>query len=219
MQRTRAFLGVVITGLVCAADDASHPSAEVEASLEALATEGLGLGVAIEDDRNSLWRALADAEKKAGKAEEARHVAAQWLAEIRRRPPAASDEVLESRDLALLHAAEALGDTLQVVSALEAGEHALPSSYTASECLASAYLGAKRPADAVAASSRGLAKHPGPMGTVRLLRLRAHAEAAMGAVAKARQDLEAARQAASHANRGSKGLIEAIDAQLRDLRE
>lgn len=69
----------------------------------------------------------------------------------------------------------------------------MPANVSTAAPLASAYLAAHRPIDAVAAAARGLCYAPGPSGMVRLLLLRSTAETRLHDLASARRDLTAAR--------------------------
>jgi tetratricopeptide (TPR) repeat protein len=81
----------------------------------------------------------------------------------------------------------------RVIPTLEVSERELGDP-NASARLASAYAAARRYADAIAASTRGLARAPGPGGAARLLVTRASAEGKTGDVASARRDLDAATE-------------------------
>jgi hypothetical protein len=192
LARTRSFVIVALAGLVCATDPKSSSNADLLARLERLAIEALALAAAEEDDRYQLYDALIDARKESKDVLGVHRYAAAYLAYANSQPLSRDENLRSARDLSRLRAATALEDTSSVVSTLEESERALPS-YTASLRLANAYLGAHRATDAEAAATRGLAKQPGPMGSIRLLTVRAKAELAENRAAPARQDLESAK--------------------------
>jgi transcriptional regulator with XRE-family HTH domain len=218
LPRTRTFVTLALSGLVCATDPASKSDAALVSRLEALGVEALTVAAAEEDDRYQLYDALIDARK--GRKDEAgvRRYAEAYLAYASSLPPTEETDLRSARDLSRLRAATALGDSASIVATLEESERAMPS-YTASLRLANAYLVAHRPDDAVAAGTRGLAKQPGPLGSIRLLTVRARAELAGNATARAREDFESARSLLPQvADKGAReNLTRSLDRELGQL--
>ncbi|HET9555223.1 MAG TPA: hypothetical protein VFP50_19820, partial [Anaeromyxobacteraceae bacterium] len=141
-------------------------------------------------------KALGDG---AGATKEAR----AWLAfaeeEARRaRTPLARSAV----DGARLSAALALGEPARAIPALEASARALPGEYFAQSYLATAYLEAKRPADALTVARRAVALAEGPR-KVKVMTVEAQALQALG-------DRDAARATLQAAIAHGEGLPEAV---------
>jgi len=121
----------------------------------------------------------------------ARAVAESYLAFTEKLPPTSSPDARMARDQSLLRASLKLGTIDHVIPTLEASERELADA-NASARLATAYVAARRYADAIAACGRGLAHAPGPGGAARLFITRASAEGKSGDVAAAQRDLDAA---------------------------
>jgi hypothetical protein len=197
MTRNHAFVNVALTGVACLAGEPSLVASDDAHRLEALAREALAHPEASEDDHYQLYEALYAVRKAAGDPGGGLALAAAYLAYAEHTaPPASSDERL-ARDLARVRAAIKLGTPERVIPDLEATERALPGDANASAPLASAYLAAHRPVDAIAAATRGLCRAPGPSGMVRLLVVRANAEHRAHDPAAARRDLAFARDTAA----------------------
>ena len=198
MPRSHPFVSVALIGLGCSLGAPPETGAAVSAKLEALATEALALPSASEDDRYQLYEVLFASRTRAGDSAGAHAVAERYFDDVERRPPPTSVDERMARELARVRAAVKLGVPDRVIPALEASERELSGDVDASSRLAAAYTAARRYDDAIAATSRGLGRGPGPEGTVRLLLVRAGAEARKGDVPSARRDLDAAAESASH---------------------
>lgn len=197
MPRDHAFVNIALTGVACLAGDPSLIATDDAHRIEALAREALARPEASEDDHYQLFEALYAVRLAAGDRDGGHDVATQYLAYADHTPPPASDDERLARDLARVRAAIKLGTPERVIADLEASERAMPGVADASMPLASAYLAAHRPIDAIAAATRGLARSPGPNGMVRLLVVRANAANRIHDPAWARRDLLAARDTAA----------------------
>jgi thioredoxin-like negative regulator of GroEL len=165
LPRDHIFVNSALMGVSCASGEPAEPAAK----LEALAAEALNLPAASEDDRYMLFEALHAARAAASDKAGARALAEKYLAYVESRPKPSNDDQRLARDLALLRASIKLGEPQRAIPELEATERAIPKDDTPSSWLASAYVAAGRPDDALAAVARGLAKARGPTGSAQRL--------------------------------------------------
>ncbi len=191
MTHAHAFVIVVLTGAACAGGDPSVATSASGQQLAALATEALDLPDASEDDHYQLYEALYALRGAVNDAAGAHAIAEQYAAYVDSRPPPSSDDERMARDLARLRATLKLGTPEHAIASLEASERVLATDASAAMRLATAYLAAGRTDDAIAAATRGLARHPMPTEAARLYGLRAKAAAKRGDTEAARRDLQA----------------------------
>jgi hypothetical protein len=191
MAREHPFVSVAVTGAQCLSGEPSLVGTATGDSIEKLAAEALTLPSASEDEHYLSYDALYAIRKAAHDAAGARAIAEAYLAYTEHLPPPRSVDQRMARDQSLLRASVKLGTIEHVIPTLEVSERELGDA-NASARLASAYTAARRYADAIAASTRGLARAPGPGGAARLLITRASAEGKLGDVAAAHRDLDAA---------------------------
>jgi tetratricopeptide (TPR) repeat protein len=197
MPRAHPFVNAVVAGAQCAANDPAVAGTEDGKRLEALAGEALALPSSSEDDHYQLFESLYAMRTVAGDRDGAKAVAERYLAYIDERPAATSEDEHMARDLARVRAAVKLGEPERAIAVLEASEKTLARDPEASMRLATAYVAAKRPVDAIAAATRGLARSPTPTQEARLRALRAKQALAGGDAGAARKDLEAGLAAAA----------------------
>lgn len=193
MAREHPFVSVAVTGAQCLSGEPSLVGTATGDAIEKLAADALALPSASEDEHYLTYDALYAIRKRADDTAGARAVAEAYLAYTEHRQAPHSVEERMARDQSLLRAAVKLGMAERVIPTLEVSERELGDA-NASARLASAYAAARRYADAIAASTRGLARAPGPGGAARLLITRASAEGKTGDVASARRDLDAATE-------------------------
>jgi tetratricopeptide (TPR) repeat protein len=199
-----AWARVAAAGLSCATSlepEASRPPAI--RALEPFARKALTLPGVLADDRSWLHEQLLAARTALGDAEGAKREARAWLAfaeeaSRRARTPLARSAV----DGARLSAALALGEPARAIPALEVSARALPGEYFAQSYLATAYLEAGRPADALPVARRAVALAEGPR-KVRVMTVEAQALQALG-------DRDAARAELAAAIAHGEGLPEAV---------
>ncbi|HJZ84914.1 MAG TPA: tetratricopeptide repeat protein [Polyangia bacterium] len=164
LARGPSFANVVATGLSCAlSEPAGPPRIEDVRALEPLAREALALPDVLADDRSSLYQMLIDARTDAADAAAAKTLAADWLrfleAQAARAPSA---EARTAFDAHLVEAALKLGEPARALPALEASERDFPNDYNPPARKALVYRALHRPADALAACQRALARVEGP---------------------------------------------------------
>lgn len=141
------------------------------------------------DDRSYLYDVLCDARAAAGDEAAVKALARRWLAFVDREAARARTPLARSAfDGPRLSAARRLGEPARALPALLASERDLPGEFVPPASLAALYLDLSRPADARAAAERALARAAGPR-RIRVLVLRAEAEAALGDPAAARATL------------------------------
>ena len=216
MTRAAPFVQVVIAGASCAAQAPQLAGSPDVATLEGLAREALTLPDASEDDHYQLYEDLYLTRMGAKDAAGATALAQAYLAYVQQQPAPRSDDERMARDLALVRASTKAGAADKAIPQLEASEKALATDPDASLRLANVYAAAGRVDDAIAATTRGLARSPKPTQTARLLALRARLEAKRGDRDAAKRDLDAGLDAAQRINQPQSrdGTI----AQLEQLR-
>jgi tetratricopeptide (TPR) repeat protein len=114
------------------------------------------------DDRSGVYELLVEARTHAGDEAGAKALAEQWLsfleAEAARAPTPDARSVFDSHRMS---AALVLGDPMRAVPAIEQSERDLPNDYNPPARLANLYRRLNRLDDALAASTRALAKVQG----------------------------------------------------------
>jgi thioredoxin-like negative regulator of GroEL len=197
MPRTHSFSAVVLFGLGCAIDPAAHASPNVVDRIQRLSEEALSLPASNEDDRNGFYDGLYFLRAALHDPAGALHYGEELLRYVKSLPPAPneSEELRSGRNRALLRGAMRVHDVPSVIPQLEAAEQSMPDRYQEAHNLGDAYVATKRYKDAIAAYSRGLAKHPRGVDTSLMLLGRAEAEMALGDNDSAKADLLAARDA------------------------
>ncbi|WP_242338988.1 MULTISPECIES: hypothetical protein [Anaeromyxobacter] len=184
---------VAAQGLSCALEleDAKARAAEV-AALEPGARRALDARGVLADDRSWLYDVLSSARAEAGDAAGAKALARRWLAfldgEARRAPTPLARSAFDGQRL---QAALRIGEPERMLPALLASERELPGEYVPPTNLGVLYLALGRPADALGAADRALALAEGPR-RIRVLVLRAEAQAKLGDRPGARATLERA---------------------------
>jgi tetratricopeptide (TPR) repeat protein len=184
---------VAAQGLSCAleVEDATARSAAVSA-LEPRARRALGARGVLADDRSWLYDVLSSARIAAGDDAGAKADARRWLAFLEGEARRARTPLARSAfDGQRLQAALRAGEPGRVLPALLASERDLPGEYVPPTNLGVLYLALGRPADALAAADRALALAEGPR-RIRVLVLRAEAQAKLGDRPAARETLERA---------------------------
>jgi len=187
---------VAAEGLACAAE-IGDPGERHQAvgQLEPLARAALRGGGLLADDRSGLHEALLEAREAEGDEAGAKVEARRWLAFLedaaRRAPGPLARSAFDSARVA---AATRLGEPARALPALLASTRDLPDDFAPQASLAGLYLALKRPEDALEASSRALALAEGPR-RVRVMVVRAQAQAALGRKDEARATLSQAVQA------------------------
>ncbi len=184
---------VAAQGLSCALDEEeASVRAEGIAAFEPVATRLLVARGVLADDRSWLYDVLSAARKDRGDGMGSLELARRWLAFLEREAARARRPLARSAfDGQRLQAAIRAGEPARVLPALLASERDLPDEYAPPTNLGALYLELRRPADALAAAKRALAKAVGPR-RVRVLVLEAQAEDASGDRAAARATLERA---------------------------
>jgi tetratricopeptide (TPR) repeat protein len=208
MPREHPFVSVALVGMQCLQGEPSLIGTPEGDRLEALAAEALALPSASEDEHYMMYEVMYAIRTQAGDKARARAIADAYMAYVEHLPPPASDDERRARDQTKLRAAIKLGTPEHVIPLLEATDRELPDDNAANR-LAAAYNAANRFGDTIAAATRGLSRHPGPSGTVRLLVARATAEAGLKDIAAARRDLELALKTSGDVTAG----------QLRDAQQ
>ncbi|HEX8435953.1 tetratricopeptide repeat protein [Archangium sp.] len=152
-------------GLTCALQvpDETSGAKELRASLEEKAREALSPSITMPvDDRSGVYDVLVQARQAAKDEAGAKALAGQWLSflegEAARAPTPEARTVFDSHRIA---SAMVLGDLMRVVPALEQSERDLPDDYNPPARLANLYRRLGRLDDALAASTRALAKVQG----------------------------------------------------------
>jgi tetratricopeptide (TPR) repeat protein len=196
LPRAHTFIEVAIAGAVCAWQVPSVASGDDGKRLEALANEALALPVAGEDDHYQLFEALYMLRKTASDDAGAKAVAERYLAYVDQRPAPTSDDERMARDLARVRAAVKLGAPDRAIATLEASEKLLANDAGASARLATAYSAAGNLDGVIAATTRGLDRHPTPTEAARMLAMRATAHAKRGDGVSANADLVQAIESA-----------------------
>ena len=185
---------VAAQGLSCALEiegDAGRPAV---ARLEPAARRALDAKGVLADDRSWLFDVLSSARAAAGDDAGAKALAARWLAFLEGEARRAKGPLARSAfDGQRLEAARRLGHPERVLAALTASARDLPGEYVPPTNLGVLYLELGRPKDALAQAERALALAEGPR-RVRVLVLKAQAEAALGERGAARATLERALQ-------------------------
>jgi hypothetical protein len=192
-----ALARVAAQGLSCAlALDDGPPRRRALEALEPHARRALAAKGALADDRSWLYSELASAREARGDARGAQALARSWLAFLEREAARAKGPLARAAfDGQRLEAALRLGEPRRVLAALLASERDLPDEFVPSANLAVLHLELGRPADALAAADRALARADGPR-RIRVLVTKARALEALGDRAAARDTL---RQAISDA--------------------
>jgi tetratricopeptide (TPR) repeat protein len=193
LPRGSAFARVAAAGLSCATalEPASARRSAIRA-VEPFAREALTAPGVLGDDRSSLYEQLAAARTALGDGAGAKREARAWLAFVEGEARRAKTPLARSAvDGARLEAALALGEPARAIPALETSARALPQEYFAQTYLATAYLEAGRPADALPVARRAVALAEGPR-KVRVMTVEAQALKALGDRDGARATLEAA---------------------------
>jgi tetratricopeptide (TPR) repeat protein len=186
---------VAAQGLACALD-VEDPAARGAAvgEIEPEALRALGVRGVLADDRSWLFDVLSSARKARGDDAGATALARRWLAFLEREAARARRPLARSAfDGQRLQAAIRAGEPARALPALLASERDLPDEYAPPSNLGALYLELGRPADALAAARRALARADGPR-RIRVLVLEAQAEDASGDRAAARATLERALQ-------------------------
>ncbi|HYO60061.1 thioredoxin family protein [Archangium sp.] len=170
-------------GLACALQmpDSAPDARELGASLEVKAREALSPGITMPaDDRSGVYEVLVQARQSMKDEAGAKALAEQWLTflegEAARAPTPEQRTVFDSHRIG---AALVLGDPMRVVPAIEQSEKDLPDDYNPPARLANLYRRLGRLDDALAASSRALAKVQGSR-RLRVLSERADVHLARG---------------------------------------
>ena len=154
-------------GLSCALEAPDDMDAtgvkELRTSLEARAREALSPGIAMPaDDRSGVYDVLVQARLSVRDESGAKALAEQWLSflegEAARAPTPEQRTVFDSHRIS---ASLVLGDPMRVVPAIEQSEKDLPDDYNPPARLANLYRRLGRLDDALAASTRALAKVQG----------------------------------------------------------
>jgi tetratricopeptide (TPR) repeat protein len=184
---------VAAQGLSCALELEEDGARRAAVSaLEPRARRALEARGVLADDRSWLYDELSSARADAGDAAGAKAVARRWLAflegEARRARTPLARSAFDGQRLQAALRAEEPGRALP---ALLASERDLPGEYVPPTNLGVVYLALGRPADALAAADRALARAEGPR-RIRVLVLRAEAQAKLGDREGARETLERA---------------------------
>jgi tetratricopeptide (TPR) repeat protein len=179
-------------GLSCALELDGAGRREAIAALEPRARRALAARAVLAEDRTWLLESLADAREAVGDPAGATALLRRALAlleeEARRAPTPAARSAFDGQRLRL---ALRLGEPGRVLAALVASERDLPGEYVPATNLGVLYLALGRPADALAAADRALARAEGPR-RVRVLVLRAEAQTKLGETQGARESLSRA---------------------------
>jgi tetratricopeptide (TPR) repeat protein len=188
-------------------------------ALEPHARRALGAGGALADDRSWLYRELASAREARGDARGVRALARDWLAFLEGEAARARTPLERAAfDGQRLEAAIRLGAPRRVLPALLRSEQELPGEFVPPTNLALVYLELGRPADALAAADRALARAEGPR-RIRVLVIRAEALEALGNRVAARETLQRALADAAALPEATRphGPVAAAERLLREL--
>jgi tetratricopeptide (TPR) repeat protein len=187
---------VAAQGLSCALEVEGAARATAVAALEPAARRALTAPDVLADDRSWLFDVLSSARTAAGDDAGAKSLAARWLEFLDAEARRATDPLARSAfDGPRVEAARRLGHPERVLPALLASAKDLPGEYVPPTNLGVLYLELGRPKDALAQAERALALAEGPR-RIRVLVLKAQAEAALGERPAARATLEHALQEA-----------------------
>jgi tetratricopeptide (TPR) repeat protein len=204
LPRGPAYARVAAAGLACATslEPASSQPAAIR-TLEPFARKGLTAPGVLGDDRSSLHEQLVAARSSLGDGAGAKREARAWLAFVEEESRRAKTPLARSAvDGARLQASLVLGEPARAIPALEASARALPGESFAQSTLATAYLEAGRPADALPVARRAVALAEGPR-KVKVMTVEAQALRALG-------DRDAAQAAIEAAIAHGEGLPEAV---------
>jgi tetratricopeptide (TPR) repeat protein len=212
-------------GLSCALqapDDADAAGVkELRTSLEARVREALSPGIIMPaDDRSGVYDVLVQARLSAKDEPGAKALAEQWLTflegEAARAPTPEQRTVFDSHRIS---ASMVLGDLMRVVPAIEQSERDLPDDYNPPARLANLYRRLGRLDDALAASSRALAKVQGGR-RLRVLSDRADIHLARGERDAAARTLEEALAYAKTLSgaQASPRQVAALEKKLADVK-
>jgi hypothetical protein len=207
-------------GLACArelADDDARDSA-LDA-LEPRARAALAAAGVLADDRSWLYDELAAAREARGDAKGAGALGRRWLAFLEGEAARATTPLARAAfDGQRLRAAIRAGTPARALPALLASERDLPGEFVPPTNLGVLYLELGRPADALAAARRALARAEGPR-RVRVLVLEAQAHEALKDAPAARAALERALAEAAALPEASRpgGQVARAERMLRAL--
>lgn len=184
---------VAATGLGCARElPQGDGRAAALRDLERRAARALEASGVLADDRSWLYDELSQARALRGDEAGARELARRWLVFLEREAARARTPLARAAfDGQRVSAALRAGAPERVLRALLASEKDLPDDYVPPTNLGVVYLALGRPADALAAAERALARAEGPR-RVRVLVLAAEAAEALGDRAAARSTLDRA---------------------------
>jgi tetratricopeptide (TPR) repeat protein len=184
---------VAAQGLSCALELEEDGARRAAVSgLEPRARRALGDRGVLADDRSWLYDVLSSARADAGDEAGAKALARRWLAFLEGEAGRAPTPLARSAfDGQRLQAALRSGEPGRVLPALLASERDLPDEYVPPTNLGVLYLALGRPADALAAADRALTLAKGPR-RIKVLVLRAEAQAKLGDRSAARETLERA---------------------------
>jgi tetratricopeptide (TPR) repeat protein len=210
-------------GLSCALEmpDEDPDAKELKASLEARAREALSPSIVMPvDDRSGVYDVLVQARLAAKDEAGAKVLAGQWLTflegEAAKAPTPDARSVFDSHRIG---AALVLGDLMRVVPAIEQSEKDLPGDYNPPARLANLYRRLGRLDDALAASTRALAKVQGGR-RLRVLSDRADIHLARGerdAAVRTLEDALAYAKTLSGAQ-ASPRMVTALENKLADVK-
>jgi tetratricopeptide (TPR) repeat protein len=210
-------------GLTCALEvpDEASGAKELRASLEEKAREALSLSIAMPvDDRSGVYDVLVQARLAEKDEAGAKALAGQWLTflegEAAKAPTPEARAVFDSHRIA---SAMVLGDLMRVVPAIEQSERDLPDDYNPPARLANLYRRLGRLDDALAASTRALAKVQGGR-RLRVLSDRADIHLARGerdAAVRTLEDALAYAKTLSEAQ-ASPRMVAALEKKLADAK-
>ena len=210
-------------GLSCALQ-VPEGTADVQAlrdSLEAKVREALSPDIVMPaDDRSGVYDVLVQARVEAKDVAGAKALAGQWLTflegEAARAPTPEQRTVFDSHRIG---AALVLGDLMRVVPAIEQSEKDLPDDYNPPARLANLYRRLGRLDDALAASTRALAKVQGSR-RLRVLSERADIHLARGERDAAVRTLEEAIAYAKTLSgaQASPRMVAALEKKLADMK-
>lgn len=207
-------------GLACArelADDDARGSAL--GALEPRARAALAAAGVLADDRSWLYDELAAAREARGDARGAGALGRRWLAFLEGEAARATTPLARAAfDGQRLRAAIRAGAPARALPALLASERDLPGEFVPPTNLGVLYLELGRPADALAAARRALARAEGPR-RVRVLVLEAQAHEALHDAPAARAALERALAEAAALPEASRpgGQVARAERMLRAL--
>lgn len=223
LQHSASWANAAALGLSCALQ-VPEGTADVQAlrdSLEAKAREALSPDIVMPaDDRSGVYDVLVQARVEAKDVAGAKALAGQWLTflegEAARAPTPEQRTVFDSHRMG---AALVLGDPMRVVPAIEQSEKDLPDDYNPPARLANLYRRLGRLDDALAASTRALAKVQGSR-RLRVLSERADIHVARGERDAAVRTLEEAIAYAKTLSgaQASPRMVAALEKKLADMK-